>query len=253
LKTISGENISVKMERKLLEKFYQTPEAKRLLDTISFAEGTYRDNPEESYRVMFGGGLFNDLSRHPDRVIHGGRYSSAAAGRYQFMPATWENTSGRLGLQTFQPREQDLAALKLARDRLLPIGGLSILQKEGFSPRVSNALSPEWASFPTYEGVSYYGQPVRSYSELDKFYRNVKVPGSVPVSTPSAPASTPSESVKPKVKEDTKPKEQMGMQFLRNYLHFLPGFGSSMMPEETSSIDGLKILAQAFEPPQFME
>jgi lysozyme len=246
LKTISGEDISAEMERNLLEKFSQTPEAKRLLDTISFAEGTYRDNPEESYRVMFGGGLFNDLSRHPDKVIHGGRYSSAAAGRYQFMPGTWENTSGRLGLQTFGPKEQDLAALKLARDRLMPIGGLSVLQKEGFTPRVSNLLAPEWASFPTSEGVSYYGQPVRSFSELEKFYQNVKAPG-------SAPSETPSQVVEPQTKEDTKPKEQRGMQFLRNYLHFLPGFGSSMVPEATSSIDAPKMLAQAFKPPQFME
>jgi len=249
LKTISGEDISAEMERQLLEKFRRTPEAQRLLDTVSFAEGTNRDNLADSYRVMYGGGLAKDLTRHPDTVIHGGRYSSAAAGRYQFMPGTWERTASRLGLKTFGQTEQDLAALKLARDRLLPIGGLSVLQKEGFSPRVSNLLAPEWASLPTTEGVSYYGQPVRSYSELDKFYRNVKVD---PTGEITAPQPVGEKDTAPQEK-DTAPLENRGMQFLRDYLHFLPGFGSSMQNRSSVTIDAPQMLAKAFQTPQIME
>lgn len=230
------------MERQLLEKFRQTPEAQRLLDTISFAEGTNRPNRDESYRVQYGGGLFQDTSRHPDQVIHGGQYSSAAAGRYQFMPQTWENTSKRLGLTSFGAQEQDLGALKLARDRLLPIGGLATLQKEGLSPRVVNALAPEWASLPTLEGKSYYGQPVKTYSELNKFYQNVKPAGA------SAPKPKPTVE-----KPDTKPTESKAMQFLRNYYHFLPGFGRSEAKPTVEGLNSDQILSQLSKPAEFMQ
>ena len=31
-------------------------------------------------------------------------------------------------------------------------------------------LAPEWASFPTLAGRSYYGQPVKAYAKLRTFY-----------------------------------------------------------------------------------
>ena len=31
-------------------------------------------------------------------------------------------------------------------------------------------LAPEWASFPTLAGRSYYGQPVKKYTRLKSFY-----------------------------------------------------------------------------------
>jgi hypothetical protein len=165
------------------------------------------------------------------------------------MPGTWERTASRLGLKTFGQTEQDLAALKLARDRLLPIGGLSVLQKEGFSPRVSNLLAPEWASFPTTEGVSYYGQPVKSYSELDKFYRNVKAS---PTPEIAAPQPVGEGDTAPQ-ERDTAPQKNRGMEFLRNYLHFLPGFGSSMTDQSSSTFNAPQMLAKAFQAPQIME
>jgi lysozyme len=33
-------------------------------------------------------------------------------------------------------------------------------------------LSPEWASFPTLAGNSYYGQPVKRFEELKRFYED---------------------------------------------------------------------------------
>lgn len=230
------------MERQILEKFRQTPEAQRLLDTISFAEGTNRPNRDDSYRVQYGGGLFEDTSRHPDQVVHGGEYSSAAAGRYQFMPKTWEQTSKRLGLTSFGAKEQDLGALKLARDRLLPIGGLATLQKEGLSPRVVNALAPEWASLPTLEGKSYYGQPVKSYSELNRFYQNTK-PAAASGPTPPPPVE----------KSDTAPQESKAMRFLRNYWHFLPGFGKSESKPAAAGLQGDQILDQLAKPAKLMQ
>ncbi len=162
-------------ERELLEKFRQTPEGQRLLKTIRFAEGTAGP---KGYQTMFGGGTFSDLSRHPDRVIRSGGYASAAAGAYQFLPGTWQSQASRLGLKGFGPEEQDIAALSLARNRLMDIGGLETVRKEGLSKRVAAALAPEWASFPTESGRSYYGQPVKPLSALQQYY------GSAPINSP---------------------------------------------------------------------
>jgi muramidase (phage lysozyme) len=176
-------------ERQLLEKFRQTPEGQRLLKTIRFAEGT---SGPKGYQTMFGGGTFNDLSRHPDRVVRGNGYSSAAAGAYQFLPGTWQAQSSRLGLKGFGPAEQDVAALALARNRLMDLGGLETVRKEGLSQRVAAALSPEWASFPTETGRSYYGQPVKSLGELQKYYGAAPVTAPAPVAaSASSPATTP--------------------------------------------------------------
>jgi muramidase (phage lysozyme)/murein DD-endopeptidase MepM/ murein hydrolase activator NlpD len=160
-------------ERQLLEQFRQTPEGQRLLQAIRFAEGTAGP---KGYQTMFGGGTFSDLSRHPDTVVASGGYKSAAAGAYQFMPGTWSSYASRLGLGTFGPKEQDIAALALARDKLMKIGGLSALKQEGLSPRVAAALAPAWASFPTESGKSYYGQPVKSLSSIQDVYGRVPAP-----------------------------------------------------------------------------
>jgi muramidase (phage lysozyme) len=153
-------------DRKFYEQFRQTPEGQALLRTIRFAEGTERGGPD-SYRVMFGGSLAPDLKRHPDVVMKG---RSTAAGAYQFLTPTWNAAQKRLGLASFGPVEQDIAALDLARSRTMGLGGLSYLQKQGLTPDFVAALAPEWASLPTKEGKSYYGQPVKPYQKLQEVY-----------------------------------------------------------------------------------
>lgn len=154
-------------DRSFYEQFRQTPEAQGLLRMLRFAEGTERGG-QDSYRVMFGGSLAPDLKQHPDKVMKG---RSTAAGAYQFLTPTWQQQQKKLGLSSFGPVEQDIAALDLARQRTLSLGGLSYLQKQGLTPEFVAALAPEWASLPTKEGKSYYGQPVKSYSELQKTYQ----------------------------------------------------------------------------------
>jgi muramidase (phage lysozyme) len=153
-------------DRKFYEQFRKTPEGQALLRTIRFAEGTERGGPD-SYRVMFGGSLAPDLKRHPDVVMKG---RSTAAGAYQFLTPTWTSAQKRLGLTSFGPVEQDIAALDLARSRAMGLGGLSYLQKQGLTPDFVAALAPEWASLPTKEGKSYYGQPVKKYQKLQEVY-----------------------------------------------------------------------------------
>lgn len=147
-------------------KYELTPERKALLDTIRYAEGTWANGDPIGYRIMFGGSTFNDLSRHPDRVVYGGRYTSAAAGAYQFMPFTWAYAASALKLNSFGPQEQDQAALWLVERR----GALAEIDRGRFSPEAVDRLSPEWASFPTLWGGSYYGQPVKSYRDLHRFF-----------------------------------------------------------------------------------
>lgn len=144
-----------------------TPRRRALLATIRYAEGTWISGRNEGYRVLYGGGRFNSLARHPEITVHR-RYSSAAAGAYQFLPCTWRAAAATLGLRDFGPHNQDMAALFLVERR----GVLAKLDHQGLSAGVLDRLAREWASLPTQGGRSYYGQPVKSHSELQAFYAN---------------------------------------------------------------------------------
>jgi len=154
----------------LVEGFEQgpyklTPARRALLNTIRYAEGTWKDGQDHGYTVIYGGGMFDDLSRHPDRTVVN-RYSSAAAGAYQFLPSTWKGVARELKLASFEPQHQDQAALHLAKRR----GALTEIDQRGLTKAAMAKLAPEWASFPTFSGHSAYGQPVKSHQELASFY-----------------------------------------------------------------------------------
>jgi lysozyme len=142
-----------------------TAERRALLNTIRYAEGTWIGGREEGYRVLYGGGRVERLDRHPEITVRR-RYVSAAAGAYQFLPATWREASSRLRLPDFGPRSQDQAALHLIEKR----GALGPFDQRGLTPEVLARLAPEWASLPAYHGGSWYGQPVKTVAELQRFY-----------------------------------------------------------------------------------
>ena len=142
-----------------------TPQRRALLDTIRYAEGTWKGGSPEGYRVLYGGGLFSSLERHPEITVRR-RYTSAAAGAYQFLPATWREASRKLALQDFSAPNQDQAALYLVERR----GALAAVDRSGLGGTVLAQLSREWASLPASHGGSYYGQPVKSRQELIAFY-----------------------------------------------------------------------------------
>jgi len=141
-----------------------TPAERQWLNLISFAEGTWTSQGPK-YNIMFGGGQFKDLSRHPDKVVRTPGYASAAAGAYQFMPGTWGGVSKKLGLRDFGPQAQDLAAIQLMRARGVDPATAAI------TPANVAKLAPEWASLPTMKGGSYYGQPSKSFSTLANFVK----------------------------------------------------------------------------------
>ena len=153
--------------------FAMTPERRALLNTIRYAEGTWANGNDIGYWIMFGGGLMPSLDRHPDRVNRTARYASAAAGAYQFMPFTWDLVTRSLGLQRFGPQAfgpqvQDQGALFLIQRR----GALALADQGIFTPQLAHKLAPEWASFPTLAGRSFYGQPVKRFHELKRFYED---------------------------------------------------------------------------------
>ncbi|MFM8526331.1 MAG: endolysin [Cyanobacteriota bacterium] len=145
-----------------------TPERRALLNTIRFAEGTWANGDAIGYRILFGGSLMERLDQHPNRVMRTRGYASAAAGAYQFMPFTWALASQALGLSDFGPDHQDQAAIFLIQRR----GALALADQGVLSPELTARLAPEWASFPTLSGASFYGQPVRPYSLLRRFYED---------------------------------------------------------------------------------
>jgi lysozyme len=142
-----------------------TPERRALLNTIRYAEGTWIGGSREGYRVLYGGGRFERLERHPEITVVR-RYASAAAGAYQFLPDTWKDAARKLKLRDFGPSSQDQAALYLVEKR----GALSVFDRNGLDTEVLHRLSPEWASLPTRYGSSHYGQPVKGAEELRRFY-----------------------------------------------------------------------------------
>jgi|DEB0MinimDraft_6_1074348.scaffolds.fasta_scaffold02238_2 muramidase (phage lysozyme) len=166
------------------------PVARQWLDLIAYAEGTDRARKGGGYDVLFGGGKFTDFSRHPDRVITTPTFprGSAAAGRYQFMPGTYASVAKQLGLKDFSPSAQDKAALELIERR----GVNPYVDKP--TPQTVAKLAPEWASLPTIEGKSYYGQPVKSFQELQKFLGSTPsqaVPAGQPETSPTGTQTRP--------------------------------------------------------------
>ena len=158
-----------------------TQEQQALLKSISFAEGTTK-----SYGTIFGGKNVPELEKGEltvrevyDMMNSGtlkGRnvgYSSGsrATGRYQFMPDTLSDIvkSGDIKWEEkFTPEVQDRAILS----RISNFRGVTpeLLKKEGLSANVSNKLAPEFASFPTTSGSSYYGQPVKKLKDIQNVY-----------------------------------------------------------------------------------
>lgn len=128
------------------------PNVRALLAVIRRGEGTAGPN---GYRTLFGGGLFSSLADHPrqriTRTMGGKPITSTAAGAYQFLSSTWDETAAIMGLPDFSEASQDRAAV----GRIAARGAL----EDAKAGRLSVALQKiarEWASMPG----SPYGQPV---------------------------------------------------------------------------------------------
>ena len=147
----------------------------RLRRVLSFGEGT---QGEKGYTTRFGGGQFelgNDHPRIASRTPWG--TESAAAGKYQIMPKTWDTVvQPNLNLPDFSIDSQEKAGRYLTKNRGVNPDKV-ITSYEEFE-EVMNKLAPEWASLPYSKrsptgfgmGSSYYGQGGKSLPELWEVY-----------------------------------------------------------------------------------
>jgi muramidase (phage lysozyme) len=160
------------------------PNVRRYLDLIAQAEGTARH--ADPYRVAFGGSVIPDLSKHPGvarsfKQTDGKTNATTAAGKYQFLRATWNDVAGTLGLSDFSPQSQDLGALELMRrsgslDDVLRGDYASAVRKDGRT----------WASLPS----SPYPQPKRSDAFIAQALGRTPAPTFQPPYAPLAAALT---------------------------------------------------------------
>jgi len=152
-----------------------TAKERAALRMLMLAEGTdqIKQEGKTPYQTIFGYQYFDGFNNHPDRVNTSGGYSSAAAGAYQFMPATWKMAKKALGLKDFSPANQDKAGLYLLRKRGFDPNNIDsslLLDTAGnptpYAAQLFASISPEWASIPNLAGKSTYGQPVKKLKDL---------------------------------------------------------------------------------------
>ena len=134
------------------------PNVQAFLRVIRRGEGTAGP---DGYRTLFGGGLFNGYADHPRQKISKSGYTSTAAGAYQFLSSTWDETKRVMGLSDFSPASQDRAAV----GRFVYRGALADVKAGRFEQAIRK-VAREWASMPG----SPYGQPVISMTTAKNTY-----------------------------------------------------------------------------------
>jgi muramidase (phage lysozyme) len=135
------------------------PNVKAFLAVIRAGEGT---SDSGGYSRHYGGTSFDSFADHPRIAITAGRWTSTAAGAYQFLSRTWDECAAALDIADFSPKNQDLAALFLI-DRRKAL-------EDVLAGRIEQAIAKcnrEWASLPG----SPYGQPVRTMEQALATYR----------------------------------------------------------------------------------
>jgi muramidase (phage lysozyme) len=135
-----------------------SPSLRAFLAVIRAGEGT---SDPDGYRRHYGGTLFDSFADHPRVAITAGRWTSTAAGAFQFLARTWDECAKALALPDFSPASQDLAAVFLIRRR----GALA----DALAGRLDAAITKcarEWASLPG----SPYGQPTRTLAQAHAVY-----------------------------------------------------------------------------------
>lgn len=147
-----------------LESLLSNKRVQAFLETISFSEGTTK----YGYHTFVGNTPLQSIEQHPNRAIYLGKdkagkplYSSAS-GKYQFIQKTWRATATKLGLTSFNARNQDIAALELIREK----GALADVVAGNFQSAIFKTRKV-WASFP---GAGY-NQNEHSIAKLEAFYK----------------------------------------------------------------------------------
>jgi muramidase (phage lysozyme) len=136
-----------------------TADVQAFLRVIRRGEGTADVN---GYKRIFGGQLFDSYAWHPNIKVSKSGYTSTAAGAYQFLTSTWEETARVMKLKDFSPASQDIGAV----GRLAARGALDDIKAGRFEAAIKKCAY-EWASLPH----SPYGQPVISMALAQATYK----------------------------------------------------------------------------------
>lgn len=106
--------------------------------------GVIAGTESPGYNVINGGQRFGSFADHPRQKGAGG--TSTAAGRYQFVKATWDRVSKALGLPDFSPISQDVAAWWLAQQDYKSRTGRDLTAdlKAGMYAAVREGLGKTW-------------------------------------------------------------------------------------------------------------
>ncbi len=138
------------------------PNVQAFLRVIRRGEGT---SDPDGYRRHFGGSHFDSYADHPRKVItatmKGKTLRSSAAGAYQALTSTWDETRPLMKLPDFSPPSQD----RFAVGRIAARGALEDVKAGRFDQAI-NKVAREWASMPG----SPYGQPVISMTTARAVY-----------------------------------------------------------------------------------
>lgn len=134
------------------------PNMQAMLRVIRAGEGT---SDVAGYRRIFGGQLFTSFDDHPRLLVNKSGYKSTAAGAYQILESTWDETRKMMGLSDFSPASQDAAAV----GRIAARGALPDVLAGRFDAAIKK-INREWASLPG----SPYGQPVLTWDRARQLY-----------------------------------------------------------------------------------
>lgn len=130
-----------------------------MLRVIRAGEGTA---DEGGYSRLYGGAQFSSFADHPRQSIRRWGITSTAAGAYQFLSRTWDETRRIMKLPDFSPRSQDLGAL----GRIAARGALADVIAGRFTTAMKK-LNKEWASLPG----SPYGQKTMRFDAALAIYQ----------------------------------------------------------------------------------
>lgn len=155
---LTGGFVKVSKMRTVTAADMRNENVQAMLRVIRNGEGTADDN---GYRRIFGGQLFSGWADHPRVTVKKSGYTSSAAGAYQMLISTWDETRATMGLRDFSPASQDMAAV----GRIAARGALEDVKAGRFEQAVKK-IAREWASLPG----SPYGQPVISMERAKSVY-----------------------------------------------------------------------------------
>lgn len=150
--------VKVSNMRGLPSSLLNDANVRAMLRVIRTGEGTA---DAAGYNRLFGGRTFASYADHPRIVIPFGNTTTTAAGAYQFLSSTWDETRAMMGLRDFSPASQDMAAV----GRIAARGALDDVLAGRLSKAIGR-LNREWASLPG----SPYGQPTMTLSKAASVY-----------------------------------------------------------------------------------